>query len=493
MTEILSENWNEIEDGLDSMFDDFNLENLQKVEEPEFSINNNFTPSELRISTITAISNIGVNVSLKNIHKYIEVENYENESPIMSIATGNLDIKKSIKYQQKKKNKKKKQQAKKTFFNQCTIIIKISENKYVNLKIFLNGNIQMTGLKRTEDGEKCIQLLIDELTKTQIEQDIIIRKKFKEITTDILKLDVSKITKFCFELFKGKHNTINNQYINSEYLLAKYSKLPKIMETFRKFQLYLYLSSLELPQEFEKEEIIYNILGECDKINTNWDNNKGKLQIINKIEEIIKEYQFEFTNNGGYNLVEKLYNMYNVVYTEYNILDSYSYDIAYQDIVVEDIEIVLINSDFSVGFKIKRENLYELLVNDYGIYVTYEPDIYPGVNSKFFWNKLTLQTEGKGVCSCSKKCDGKGLGDGNGKCKKITVAIFQSGNIIITGARTKQQLNDAYNFINHILNKHYEHIKRKEITLKKTDELLKEHYIYIPKNKINMNLYQQLV
>ena len=104
---------------------------------------------------------------------------------------------------------------------------------------------------------------------------------------------------------------------------------------------------------------------------------------------------------------------------------------------------MLINSDFSVGFKIKRENLYELLVNEYGIYVTYEPDIYPGVNSKFFWNEETINTKQRGVCCCTKKCDGKGLGKGNGDCKKITVAIFQSGNIIITGARTVQQLNDA--------------------------------------------------
>ena len=40
-------------------------------------------------------------------------------------------------------------------------------------------------------------------------------------------------------------------------------------------------------------------------------------------------------------------------------------------------------------------------------------------------------------------------------CKKITISIFQSGNIIITGARSLEQINDAYSFINKVLKKDY--------------------------------------
>jgi TATA-box binding protein (TBP) (component of TFIID and TFIIIB) len=47
-------------------------------------------------------------------------------------------------------------------------------------------------------------------------------------------------------------------------------------------------------------------------------------------------------------------------------------------------------------------------------------------------------------------------GDGTkvGECKKITIAAFQTGSIIITGARNKPQLDEAYQFMNEILQNH---------------------------------------
>jgi hypothetical protein len=121
--------------------------------------------------------------------------------------------------------------------------------------------------------------------------------------------------------------------------------------------------------------------------------------------------------------------------------------------------IVLINSDFYGGFKIKRDKLYKILFrNKY--FVSYEPDIYPGVNAKFYWNKTTIDTKNKGICVCKKTCDGKGNGNGDGECKKITIATFQSGNIIITGARNNTQTRDAYDFINKIFKDNYNEIVR---------------------------------
>ena len=121
------------------------------------------------------------------------------------------------------------------------------------------------------------------------------------------------------------------------------------------------------------------------------------------------------------------------------------------------INIHLINSDYTTGFKIKRDVLHNLLVHTYNIYSTYEPCIYPGVNTKYYWNTTNTQD---GVCNCTKNCVGKGSGNGDGDCKKVTVSIFQSGAIIITGATNHEQLNDAYNFINKILETHFEELKR---------------------------------
>ena len=72
---------------------------------------------------------------------------------------------------------------------------------------------------------------------------------------------------------------------------------------------------------------------------------------------------------------------------------------------------------------------------------SYEPCNYPGVNIKYYLNPLRNNF---GICDCEKPCNGKGLND---TCKKITIAVFKSGKIIITGGRNKNHIQKAYEFI----------------------------------------------
>lgn len=130
------------------------------------------------------------------------------------------------------------------------------------------------------------------------------------------------------------------------------------------------------------------------------------------------------------------------------------------DCKIVDYNIVLINSDFYIGYEIRRTELHKLLINNYNIFSSFEPCIYPGVNSKFYWNEDYLDKEYCGRCYCTEDCSGKGVGKGNGKCKTITIAAFQSGSIIITGARNIDQINIAYNFINSIFNRHKDKLKK---------------------------------
>ena len=163
-----------------------------------------------------------------------------------------------------------------------------------------------------------------------------------------------------------------------------------------------------------------------------------------------------------------------------------------EEIVISDFNIVLINSDFSCGFKIKREKLYEIL-GKYGLYVSYEPDIYPGVNAKFYWNSLYNNKDKCGICQCSISCDGKGTGNGNGECKKVTISTFQSGNVIITGARNQEQTNDAYVFINKIFKKHYHEILRISRENKTVDNDYGKIF-YINRNNIqNMDTFNKVL
>ena len=90
-------------------------------------------------------------------------------------------------------------------------------------------------------------------------------------------------------------------------------------------------------------------------------------------------------------------------------------------------------------------------------YSSYEPTIYPGVNIKYCFNESNLDD---GICKCSVPCNGKGKvnSDGIKCCKRITIAVFNSGKIIITGGQNRDQIKIAYHFISNFINKYKDQI-----------------------------------
>tara|TARA_B110000971_G_C20040032_1_gene517463 strand:- start:11873 stop:12793 length:921 start_codon:yes stop_codon:yes gene_type:complete len=121
---------------------------------------------------------------------------------------------------------------------------------------------------------------------------------------------------------------------------------------------------------------------------------------------------------------------------------------------VEPIETVLINSDFDIYNEVNRENLHRLIVEN-GYYSSYEPCTYPGVNIKYYYN---AQKNNFGICDCETPCSGKYIKGKDDACKKITIAVFKSGKIIITGGRTKGNIDSAYKFITEFIHEHKETI-----------------------------------
>ncbi len=129
----------------------------------------------------------------------------------------------------------------------------------------------------------------------------------------------------------------------------------------------------------------------------------------------------------------------------------------------------MVNSDYSIGVPIKRERLHKILVETYGLFSTFESTIYQGVNTKYYYNKA--RKEGPpGICLCPNPCDGTGLGEKKiGDCKRITISPFQTGRIIITGARSLEQIEEAYHFMNKLFMKHANEIIRTIMVNPKTE------------------------
>lgn len=232
-----------------------------------------------------------------------------------------------------------------------------------------------------------------------------------------------------------------------------------------------------------------------DKSNRRFDN---QVTIVYRLNEIVDNITFNATLNM------KVFKNGNIQITGVKYLDQGKKAIDYlisilkeaykttdnivtniDELCNKDYNVRLINSDFKIGFPIKRELLHNLFIDKYDHHCTYEPCIYPGVKIDYFCNK----TFGKhdGLCYCRRQmCKGKGIGKGEEQCKKVTIAVFQSGCVIITGAQDHNQINDAYDFITEVLINNKNSIERKNVAQPILIEA-KNKIIYIKKKDIKKN------
>jgi TATA-box binding protein (TBP) (component of TFIID and TFIIIB) len=253
-----------------------------------------------RVSTITCNASITTTIDLVKLFENIHLKNDATDN------NGFIWIENGLKKRGTYPKKRKETKEKKCFDNQITVIYKYAEGYYPNLKIFRNGNIQMTGIRTEDDGKKIVDIITNEL-KT--------------------------LTENCVDLVGTKDNITN-----------------------------------------------------CD-----------------------------FT-------------------------------------------IRMINCDFGIPFKIRRKNLHQLLISPkYGNTCSFQPLTYPGVKLQYYWNR---KQNNKGICQCNGICYGKGNGNGDGECKKVTIAIFDSGKILITGANSFEQVDKAYEFICEVVMDNKEELKK---------------------------------
>ena len=170
--------------------------------------------------------------------------------------------------------------------------------------------------------------------------------------------------------------------------------------------------------------------------------------------EELKEVNIKLFANGGFQMTGVTSEEFsrNVLLYMLDAVAKLPGPISDQPLRIHTFAIQLLNSDYKIGALIKRAELHQILCRDYRLSSTLETTIYQGVNTKYYYNEG--YTEKRGICTCPRFCTGQGDGSAVGQCKKITIAAFQTGSIIITGARNKAQLDEAYGFMNRILETH---------------------------------------
>ncbi len=272
-----------------------------------------------KVSTITCNADLGIYLNLDVLFEHFEI----NDKFIWIYYPKITDRLNTRGFYPKKKRTPKKDSVKKNLFdNQVTTIFKISDIYYPNLKIFKNGNIQITGIKEEIVVKNIIDLIIIEI------------KRIYEITPTII-----------------IHDNIDTIGFN-------------------KF-------------------------------------------VIRMINTDFKSY---------------------------------------------------LNDTLATKFLIRRKVLHKILISDmYNKKCSFEPGRYHGVKLEYFWNSNKQKLDG--ICVCEKHCFGKGTGHGENNCKKITIAIFESGSVLITGGISFEQINEAYNYITNIINLHKNEIQKSDLNL----------------------------
>lgn len=98
---------------------------------------------------------------------------------------------------------------------------------------------------------------------------------------------------------------------------------------------------------------------------------------------------------------------------------------------------VLINSNFTCGYFIEREKLYQRLKNHYRINCMYDPCSYPGIQGEIYLNNITNREELDSIQYP--------------KHEKMSFMIFRTGSVLIVGKGNTYMLNEIYTFLKQLL------------------------------------------
>jgi len=126
----------------------------------------------------------------------------------------------------------------------------------------------------------------------------------------------------------------------------------------------------------------------------------------------------------------------------------------------DDIDTVLINSNFNCGFYLDRTKLYSILKYKYKLHTIYDSCSYPGIQCKFYYNLYS--DENNGICKCHTKYNHKQK-TGNKTCLEISFMVFRTGSILIVGHCDIYILKYIYNFIKQLLAVEYHKIKMENV------------------------------
>ena len=344
-------------------------------------------------------------------------------------------------------------------------ILKENDN-YINILNYTPSTIK--DLKELEkkhinyNRKNYIKEVQDVYNDTLEEKNISFLKDNNWYGDNAIKQIISKIEHlkyyFIFELETSliKSNTLVDIKKNIELLMKKYTN-------FKFSQLDKILGDIQKNLYANNEDTIHNLKNTIFKFNKQYlillektinrlvNIRSLDIQICNYVKHYLMNEKLvndELVNEEIVN--EKLANNITIPLEKLELMNTIITEP--HNYKVSGTQTVLINSDLSINHNIDLKRLSKLLKKE-GFFNTYEPDDYPGVLTKYYFN---ANNNIQGICNCPTHCSTL---EKHSICTKITISIFRPGSIIITGARNTVHLMTAHDKILDILKTNLKKIK----------------------------------
>lgn len=176
-------------------------------------------PKGVSISTMCAKCKLGTELNIDLIKNHMNL----SFDDILTVKINNENMRTIMEEKKKKRRTKRKVKVSNNpFYNQITVVVRINEGEFtnihdepkINLKLFKNGSIQISGLKNIEFANRALNKLIYCLSqvKAKIINNTIIEYKFVE---DISKLGINN-----FEIYMINSNYMVNLMIDRAKLYS---------------------------------------------------------------------------------------------------------------------------------------------------------------------------------------------------------------------------------------------------------------------------------
>lgn len=317
------------------------------------------------------------------------------------------------------------------YYNQITLIFNNNEHT-LNIKLFENGSVEHT---HTDNINKRL------CTNKTIRSNMKIKKVYNRIIMIFNNNDKFKVN---IKLFKnGLIQMATLKEFSDDIKYLKRKNINKLIGTIKKRTRNTNKLSITINDKSKRELILSNdgrVIQTDNKIKfltqfkgqSDLPNKKQKRNFYNQVTIILNnndnmKANVKLFKNGALQLTgcksisPVIWGLSLLFEMLKKPIDGKYYAEPYIFIDIKnitDMRIAMINSNFIIGFEINREKLFEILTND-EIECSYDSSRHAGVNIRY-----------------------------ETKINKTSIFVFDTGSIIITGAKTYKQLVDCYKFIN---------------------------------------------